>query len=627
MIPKSMESFLRAQIPEQTWKNRLVREEGMCFMDFGPLDVDRLGRLGVEVDSLGPKLTACLWDEQSDLEVGGYLVVDNLAMGRPSMGGIRMLPDLTPNVIHNLARGMTLKNAAADLPFGGGKAGIVADPDLPRETHQEIVRRFARLIYRYRDIYLPGPDVGTNDADMKVVAVMNGLDNALSKPVDMGGNRIDQLGAAGEGLAIALEALLIELPRLHTLPQFSAVSFPGTSDITVMIQGFGAVGANAARALKQRVPDIRVIGISDISGYLFDEKGLPIDTLFKNWQRKGVVARNYFQEKLINLPLSSASVSASVKYSSYPEDLLRESAFCFIPAAPIANYLDVTDSTNPCMTTDHMGAWGLIIEGANTYSPDPERKYARSRMEREVYRQRGTLIVTDYLVNSGGVIFAAQEQLIKTPDHLRIPDDMLGNAEKVDEWLSQHAKDFNQLAEKRLQAAEKARNEVIRRNMSELVDLLITDPDLLPCEAAERISISRITSREKDRKASDIMESIITIQATSTLQEAARLLVETGCPILAVINERNDLVGVVANWDITKAASRGPIEKTTLEQAMTRQVISAKPDDPILDLVRTLEYYEISAMPVTEGKKVRGMVSTDILASRSLYRLLQSQEQ
>jgi glutamate dehydrogenase (NAD(P)+) len=247
-------------------------------------------------------------------------------------------------------------------------------------------------------------------------------------------------------------------------------------------------------------------------------------------------------------------------------------------------------------------------------------------MEREVYRQRGVLIVTDYLVNSGGVIFAAQEQLIKTPNHLRIPDSTLGDLEGVNKWLDQHSQDFEQLAEKRLNAAEKARDEVIKRNMHELIDSLISDPDLLPCEAAESISISRITSREKDRKASDIMESIITIQATSTLQEAARLFVETGCPILAVINSRNELVGVVSNWDITKAASRGPIEKTTLDQAMTQQVITAKPDDPILDLVRKLEYHEISAMPVTDGKKVRGMVSTDILARRSLYRLLQSRE-
>ena len=111
------------------------------------------------------------------------------------MGGIRMLADITPSDIHNLARGMTLKNGAADLPYGGGKSGIVADPDMPAGQRREVVKGFARLIRRYRSIYVPGPDVGTNDADMKTVAAENGIDSAVSKPADMGGNRIDELGA------------------------------------------------------------------------------------------------------------------------------------------------------------------------------------------------------------------------------------------------------------------------------------------------------------------------------------------------------------------------------------------------------------------------------------------------
>ena len=80
----------------------------------------------------------------------------------------------------------------------------------------------------------------------------------------------------------------------------------------------------------------------------------------------------------------------------------------------MANYLDVEAASNPCMTVDRMGDWTLIVEGANTYSPAPERKAARRRMERTVYWQKGVLIATDFLVNSGGVIFAAQEQLIQT---------------------------------------------------------------------------------------------------------------------------------------------------------------------------------------------------------------------
>src|SRR3990172_9315649 len=181
MIPKTMHTFLQGQLPEKTLANRLIRDDGLAFMEFGPLDVERLAALGIQVDSLGPTLVVCLWNETSDLEIGGYLIVDNLAMGRPSMGGIRMLPEVTPGAVHNLARGMTLKNAAADLPYGGGKAGIVADYDLSPEVHQEMVRAFAHLLWRYQDIYLPGPDVGTNDADMGTIAIESGLDCSVSK--------------------------------------------------------------------------------------------------------------------------------------------------------------------------------------------------------------------------------------------------------------------------------------------------------------------------------------------------------------------------------------------------------------------------------------------------------------
>jgi glutamate dehydrogenase/leucine dehydrogenase len=334
MIPKQMEEFLRMQLPDRTWESRLVQEDGKCFIDFGPTDFDRLNRLGIEADHLGPKLVACLWDEQSDLEIGGYLVVDNLAMGRPSMGGIRMLPDLTPGTIFNLARGMTLKNAAANLPYGGGKAGIVCAHS-PEEQHTEIIRRFARLLYRYRDIYLPGPDVGTNDADMKTIAIENGLDNALSKPVEMGGNRIDRLGAAGGGLIIALDALIKELPRLIVLPQFSRLIIPEKDQITVLIQGFGAVGAQAAKHLHKRLPNARVIGVSDVSGFLYDQAGLPIDELYNLWEMRGIVIRPYYHTSLASLPIGSSTI----KFSNTPDDLLRESAFCLIPAAPMYNYL------------------------------------------------------------------------------------------------------------------------------------------------------------------------------------------------------------------------------------------------------------------------------------------------
>jgi glutamate dehydrogenase/leucine dehydrogenase/CBS domain-containing protein len=621
MIPKRMEAFLRERLPESTWENRLVREGDLRYMEFSAVDVDRLARLGVEVDSLGPRSLVCMWDEASPLEVGGYLVIDNLAMGRPAMGGIRMLPEITPAAVRSLARGMTLKNAAANLPFGGGKVGIVAERSLTPIEHSEVVRRFARLLSKYRTVFLPGPDVGTNDADMKTIAIENGLDTVVSKPADMGGNRVDQLGAAAGGIVSALHALLAEMPRLKSLPQFANLEVPAEGGLTVLIQGFGAVGAHTARVLSERLPGVRVIGISDAQGYLFDPRGLPVDQLFQRWQEHGRVSHDYFREAV----LSDRWGVSHTKFSTAPNDLLRESAFCLIPASPVANYLDLDESTQPTITVDRMGEFTLIIEGANTYSPDRARKAARARMERQVYRQRGVLIATDFLVNSGGVIFAAQEQLIKTPGHLRIPNEVLGDRRAVELWLTEHADDLSELAEKRRKAGELYREEVIRRNMRELVDLLVSDSDLLPSEAAERISIRRIVHRESDRCAAEIMEPIPTITVDQSVRAAAALLVEENSPILAVVSAQGELEGVVTDWDITRAVARRKGDDETLEGIMSRAVISADPADTILVIIRKLENHEISAMPVVEKGSVLGMVSADLIARRSLVRLLQSQ--
>jgi len=618
MMPHYMRAYLSERLPASTWESRLVRQDTRCFIEFDATDIDRLARLGIEADHLGPRLVVCMWDEASPLEIGGYLVVDNLAMGCPALGGIRLLPDVTPTAIYNLARGMTLKNAAANLPYGGGKAGIVAAHDLPPPQHTEVVRGFARLLARYCDLYLPGPDVGTNDADMQTIAIENGLDRVVSKPADMGGNRIDQLGAAAGGVVIALRALLEEMPRLRGLPQFVNLRLPSSAEVTVLIQGFGAVGAHAARMVQEHLPGARVIGISDAVGYLYDAAGLPVDELFRMWQEHGLVTRPFFLERW-------AHTDASMKYATQSDDLLREDAFCLIPAAPVANYLDTDPASRPSATVDRMGRWTLIVEGANTYSPDSARKAARARMERAVYRQRGVLIATDYLVNSGGVIFAAQEQLIKTPPHLHVPDSMRGDRAAADRWLAEHAEEFAALAEQRRQAAESYREAVIRHNMRELVDLLLADADLLPCEAAERLSVRRIAARERDRTAADLMEPMPTVILPASIHDAAALLVEVGRVILAVVTPQGDLTGVVTRWDITRAIAQGMPDTQSLEDIMTREVVAVAPDDSILTMVHKLEHHDISAMPVVEQGAVLGVISADLLARRSLLRLLQSQ--
>ena len=619
MIPKKMDLFLKERLPEATLKTRLKKDKGKCFLEFSKADEHLLSRIGIYADKLGPYLVSCIWDEQSPLEIGGYLVVDNLSMGKPSMGGIRMLPDILPSDIHNLARGMTLKNAAANLPYGGGKAGIVADRELSQDDHNEVIRGFARLINRYKDIYVPGPDVGTNDADMKTIAIENGLDSAVSKPADMGGNRIDELGAAAGGIVIALQTLLEILPRLRVLTQFASLEIPEIKDLRVLIQGFGAVGAHAARILKERIPEARVIGISDLEGYLYNEAGLPIADLFSLWQKNHLVTYNYFQKNII-----SEGYKHPTKFSTNRNNLLLESAFCFIPAAPIFNYLGVRHSEFPTTTVDRMGKWSLIVEGANTYSPDPNRKAARTRMEQIVYRERGVMIANDYLVNSGGVIFAAQEHIIKTPEHLQIPIEILGDRNKVDKWLNDHSKEFIELSKQRLIAGEEYREDVIHHNMIEHVDLLAANPDMLPSTAAERISLQRLTAKESERTAKDIMISIPTIDVNSNIQEAAELMIKENSGIIAVLSEEK-LVGVVTDWDVTAAVASNSCT-AIIERIMTKDVVTAAPDFSIVDIVRELEQFQISAMPVVEDGKVLGMVNTDLIAQRYFLEYLQNQK-
>ncbi len=628
MLPRRMSELLHDLLPEPIWQTRRQEENGLVFIEFTSQDVETLNRLGIKVDNLGPRLVVCMWDERSPLEIGGYLVVDNVAMGLPAMGGIRLSPDITPAAIHNLARGMTMKNAAADLPYGGAKSGIVASTALSPSMHTEVVKGFAHLIRRYVRLYNPGPDVGTNDQDMKTIAIENGLDVVLSKPAEMGGNRIDQLGAAGGGCVIALEALHKEAERLRVLPQFRHLNIPDWNKVTVMVQGFGAVGAHVARLLWEKggqngnVP--RIVGISDASGYLYGENGLDVGLLLALRGMNQLVTKPYF----LAHPDMPEEGGPPLKFSSARDDLLRESAFCLVPAAPQPNYLDVDETSHPSMTTDKMGRWSMIVEGANTYSPDPRRKAARRRMERVVYQERGTLIATDFLVNSGGVIYAAHELLIRTPDNLRIPQAMLGNREAVDQWLADHADDLAALAEKRRVAAEKKRDEVIRENMKQLIDGLVADEDALPCQVAERISISRIVHRESHRVAAEVMVEMATVPLGTRAQDAARTLVEKNTDILSVLTPGGQVAGIVTDWDITRAASHGQLADICVDDIMSRNVISCGPAESLLDLVLKLEQHDISALPVlAPDGKLLGVITTGLLATRTLYRLLLGEQQ
>ena len=105
-------------------------------------------------DELGPLKVIHVHEPSIGLK--GVLVVDNVAKG-PSIGGLRMAPDVTTEECVRLARAMTFKNAAAGLPHGGGKAILVGDPKMPKQQKETLIRGLSLCAKRSRTVYLcPG---------------------------------------------------------------------------------------------------------------------------------------------------------------------------------------------------------------------------------------------------------------------------------------------------------------------------------------------------------------------------------------------------------------------------------------------------------------------------------------
>jgi glutamate dehydrogenase (NAD(P)+) len=185
------------------------------------------------VDDLGPRKILHISLRQAGLQA--VVVVDNTACG-PALGGVRMAPDVSAEEACRLARAMTLKNAAAGLPHGGGKSVIFGDPKMPSRDKEQLIRAFAVAIADLAE-YVPGPDMGTDELAMGWVH--DEIGRAAGLPRELGGIPLDELGATGFGLAAAVEvggkAIGLDLKGAR-----------------VAVQGFGAVGKQSARFLAQK---------------------------------------------------------------------------------------------------------------------------------------------------------------------------------------------------------------------------------------------------------------------------------------------------------------------------------------------------------------------------------------
>ncbi len=303
-------------------------------------------------DDLGPAKIVLARDPHTALEA--VVVVDNTACG-PAIGGIRMAPDLTVDEVARLARAMTLKNAAAGLPHGGGKGGITADPRMAAGAKERLIRAFGRAIRTLAE-YIPGPDMGTDETCMAYLH--DEIGRAVGLPPVLGGIPLDAVGATGFGLACCAE---VAAP-------YAEVELRGAR---LAVQGFGAVGRHAARFLAER--GIVLVAAADTGGAVMNPGGLDLAALiaFKEGKRS---VRDFPGGR----PLAG-------------DDLVAVDCEIWIPAARP----DVLRADN----VERLRA-KLVLQGANV----PTTVEAEERMH-----ARGVVSVPDFIANAGGVICAAVE--------------------------------------------------------------------------------------------------------------------------------------------------------------------------------------------------------------------------
>jgi len=303
-------------------------------------------------DALGPTKIVHVYEPSIGLK--GILVVDNVARG-PAIGGVRMAEDVSLAEGVRLARAMTLKNAAAGLPHGGGKAVLFGDPKMDPAHKQALIRGFAKALRTELD-YIFAPDMGTDEECM--AWVKDEIGRVVALPREVGGIPLDEIGATGWGLLNATEVAL----------GFSEFSLEGAK---VVVQGFGAVGRHAARFLTDR--GAVLVGTADSRGAIHNAGGLDLQALLRLKDEGGSVADypggdHLDRDAVVGLPCD-----------------------IWIPAARP----DVVDETN----ADQLQA-RLVVQGANIpFTAGAER----------MLHERGVLIVPDFIANAGGVICAAME--------------------------------------------------------------------------------------------------------------------------------------------------------------------------------------------------------------------------
>lgn len=298
-------------------------------------------------------------DDGSVKVFSGFRAQHNDSVG-PTIGGIRFHPKTNSDEVKALAMWMSLKCGIADIPFGGGKGGIICNPrtlsfgELERLS-RGYVRAISQIVGPTKDI--PAPDMYTNSQIMGWMmdeySRLRKFDSPgfiTGKPLALGGSEgREEAGALGAAICIE------EAAKIKGLPLKGA---------RVIIQGFGNAGSFIAKFMQQS--GAIVIGISDVYGALYDPDGLNIDYLLSRRDSFGTVT-SIFDGTITN------------------EELLEQECDILVPAA-VSNQITALNAPNIRAK--------IVVEAANGPTTIEGTR---------ILSERGILLVPDVLAGSGGV--------------------------------------------------------------------------------------------------------------------------------------------------------------------------------------------------------------------------------
>jgi len=289
----------------------------------------------------------------------GFRVQHSIVRG-PAKGGIRYHPDVTLDEVGALAAWMTWKCAVVNIPFGGGKGGVICDPaKMSKGELERLTRRYAADL---SDLFgpesdVPAPDVNTNEQIMAWIVDTYSMHERRTEYAVVTGKPLEVGGSAGRREATGRGVLLCAREACRHL----AMPLAGAR---VAVQGFGNVGSVSADLLTK--DGARIVAVADVSGGVHNPAGLDVPALLR-WAADHRGVAGFPGGKPLTTPI--------VEYEC---DIL-------IPAA-LENQITAENAARVRAR--------IIAEGANgPTTPDADK----------ILEDKGVFLIPDILCNSGGV--------------------------------------------------------------------------------------------------------------------------------------------------------------------------------------------------------------------------------